>query len=43
MKVIRPLISNEIFHLRSTVLIEMKKKTEAAIIAIVPMKKVNPV
>ncbi len=42
MVVIRALISSESFHLSETVCRSKKKKTEAANMAMVPMKKVNP-
>jgi hypothetical protein len=42
MKVIRPDTRIEVLHLESNEFIDKKKKAEAAIIAIQPIKKVNP-
>ena len=42
MNVISPLTRRDVFHLPSTVLIERKKKAEAAIMAMVPTKNVKP-
>jgi hypothetical protein len=42
MNVINPLTNKEVFHFPSTMLIERKKNADAAIIAIVPTKNVNP-
>jgi hypothetical protein len=43
MNVIKPLTNKEVLHFSGTFLISRKKKAEAAIMAIVPTKKVKAV